>query len=107
ALLAEVRRSVFEAVHSAMDKPRIWRAVWRIAVRRPIVAEPAKNDELDQDDEIAKKWLFKVVKQYAEAASEEKVRPASLADNDEISRWQAVWPVFRSFQRSAIWRSFA
>jgi len=105
-LLAEVRRSVFEALHSASDKHRIWRAVWRIAVRRPIIATPADISQLDQDDVVAETWLTKVVKHFGEAANETDFRPSSVVETREVLHWQAVWPMYASFQRSAIWRAF-
>ena len=105
-LLSQVRRSIFEALRSATDKPRIWRAVWRIALRRPIIATPADIDQLEQDDAAAEQWLLKVVTQFARSADEEKVRPAALIEEREILRWKAVWPLFASFQRSALLRLF-
>jgi hypothetical protein len=52
-LLSEVRRSVSDAQRNASEKPRLWRAVWRIAIRRPVTEETATSAQLDDADDAA------------------------------------------------------
>ena len=107
SLLTEIRRSVAEALRSASDKPRLWRAVWRIAVRRPITSEEADEEQLNREDDAAKKWLLSIVGKFAESASAERFLPPGVESEKDSTHWQRVWPMFSSFQRAAIWRAFA
>lgn len=107
SLLAEIRRSVGEALREASDKPRLWRAVWRIAIRRPTSAEDVSEELLQREDDSAKKWLLSVVGRFSETAPAERFVPPGVDFETEPNLWNAVWPMFSSFQRAAIWRAFA
>lgn len=106
SLLAEIRRSVGDALREASDKPRLWRAVWRIAIRRPISSGAVNEDLLQEEDERAKKWLLSIVGRFAESSLAEKFVPPGV-EKENLLRWNRIWPMFSSFQRAAIWRAFA
>ncbi|MCY2962378.1 MAG: hypothetical protein NT069_01795, partial [Planctomycetota bacterium] len=106
-LLAEIRRSVSEAMRCASDKPRLWRAVWRAAVRRPTCGEGTNEEHLEFEDNAARNWLLSIVGRFAESADARRFQPPGVETESEPDRWCGVWPMYSSFQRAAIWRTFA
>jgi hypothetical protein len=105
ALLNEMRQSARESLLNASEKPRIWRAIWRLAVRRPIATAP--DAKIEFENQQAEQWLLAIVSLFAETSSAESFVPPGVGlCSDSWSRWERDWPVYASFQRSAIVNAF-
>jgi hypothetical protein len=104
ALLMDIRRAVAEALRGAPDKPRLWRSVWRAAVRRPTSTAGVEKRQFVQADTQAMQWLRSVAADFRSDGNGEWARPE---EDGEREGWPRLWAQFASFHRAALWRALA
>jgi hypothetical protein len=97
--LQEIRQVVATALRSAPEKPRLWRAVIRAALRRPTGLR--SYDDLTADDAGATYWLINLARHFG-PDSDGTWHSEELAEKP-----CSIWPYFTSYHRNEVWRTLA
>lgn len=110
AALAEMRESIAHVLQVTPWKYSVWRAVVRVAARRPPHGGGSGSGE---GDDVAAKWLSAQLRRVAHHASEPADRTSWMhAWPEEEGRVplarDPLWrPLYLSFHRTAFWQSIA
>lgn len=110
AALAEMRESIAHVLQVTPWKYSVWRAVVRVAARRP----PHEGGSgSGQDDDVARKWLSAQLRRVAHHTSEPADRTSWMRTWPEEegrvphARDPSWRPLYLSFHRAAFWQSIA
>lgn len=97
--LREIRQVIATALRTAPEKPRLWRAVIRAALRRPI--DKRTEDQRTSDDKEAAKWFMSIAIHFGQDSD-------GTWHSEEPSETQdSIWPLFTSYHRHEVWRTLA